>query len=104
MSRVSYQVPADAGVTEVARFRPVGDLAIATRRRDAKATVRVELSKPQARWLKRLAADVPPATPAAVMRALVDLAMDLEIDWRSVGDAQALRDAIRDAVLVRQRG
>lgn len=105
MSRVTYQVPMDGPHPAPApppAFRPVDADAIVTRRKDAKATVSVGVSRAQARWLRRFDQ---PGRPGgdAVIRALVDLAMDLEVDWARVDGASALRAEIRDAVLVRLR-
>jgi hypothetical protein len=101
---VSYQsmlqgVPRRPGAIHVA----LGPGAIRTRRKDADREVRVALSKPQVRWLK----DVEEISGrgvdgAAVVRALVDLGMELEIDWAMLAGGKALRAAVREAVLVRR--
>lgn len=104
MRRVSYQsmlrgVPGGPGAVHVA----LGPGAIRTRRKDADREVRVALSKPQVRWLK----DVEEISGrgvdgAAVVRALVDLGMELEIDWAMLAGGKSLRAAVREAVLVRR--
>jgi hypothetical protein len=102
--RVSYQsmlegVP--SGPTSV--YVSLGPSAISTRRKDADREASAALSKPQARWLKDVeeisgrGIDGP-----AVMRALVDLGMELEIDWAMLAGGKALRAAVREAVLVRR--
>jgi hypothetical protein len=104
MRRVSYQsmlegVPGGPSSVYVA----LGPAAIRTRRKDAGRDVTVAVSKPQARWLK----DVEEISGrgidrAAVLRALVDLGMELEIDWAMLAGGKSLRAAVREAVLVRR--
>jgi hypothetical protein len=105
VSRVSYQLPPDEAPERApgpASWRPVTRDAVVTRRRDATTTLRVELSREQARWLRRVAEEGG-ATPDGLVRGLVDLAMDLEIDWSSLTSARDLREALTDAVMVRIR-
>lgn len=101
MSRVSYQIPDDGPVGAEYTFVPLGAGAIGTRRRDATASVSVTLSAAQARWLKRLERGSPGAADAAV-RALVDLGMELDVDWGTPDGGRALRAAVQDAVRVRR--
>jgi hypothetical protein len=87
------------------RFVPLGDQAIPTRRKDATVRVTVALSKPQATWLRQAERDSGGAVDAsAVVRALVDLGRELELDWAAVGSVRELRDAVRAAVMVRRGG
>ena len=104
MRRVSYQsmlegVPGGPAAVYVS----LGPSAIPTRRKDADREVTVALGKPQARWLN----DVEEISGrgidgASVVRALVDLGMELEIDWAMLAGGKALRRAVREAVLVRR--
>jgi hypothetical protein len=104
MRRVSYQSMLEGvpgGPTAV--YVALGPAAIPTRRKDADREVRAALSKAQARWLK----DVEEISGrgvdgAAVVRALVDLGMELEIDWAMLAGGKSLRAAVREAVLVRR--
>ncbi len=100
MSRVSYQVEL-ARTNDVAPT--VGALdpgAIDTRKRDGVVRVSVKLSKRQTRWLQDAAAGTDTAT---VLRALVDLGMELEIDWSAATKPADVRAAVREAVLIRRR-
>ena len=101
MSRVSYQLPGEGSAGDEPDFAPLPAGAIGTRRRDATASVTVTMSAAQARWLKRLERESPGAADAAV-RALVDLGMELDVDWASRDGGRALRAAVQDAVRVRR--
>lgn len=81
----------------------LGDAAIRTRRKDAGREVTVSLSKGQVRWLR----DAQELSgrgidQAAVVRALVDLGMELEIDWAVLAGGRTLRAAVRESVMVRR--
>jgi hypothetical protein len=105
MRRVSYQSVLGAAATEHAGvYVRLGDAAIATRRKDARREVAVALSKPQERWLKE-AIDLsgPDIDEGTVLRALVDLGMELEIDWAVIARGKSLRAAVRESVMVRRR-
>jgi hypothetical protein len=85
------------------RFEPLDADAIGTRRRDAAAAVPVRVSKAQARWLREVEkASGGAADAGALVRALVDLAAQLDVDWAGVRDGRGLRDAVREGVLVRR--
>jgi hypothetical protein len=102
MSRVSYQVAlahAEAPAPMVGAALDPG--AIDTRRRAGVVRVSVKLSKPQARWLRNAAAG---ADTGAVLRALVDLGMEMDIDWSAITKPADMREAVREAVLIRRRG
>lgn len=101
MSRVSYQVDVGRPHVTPPGFTALDPGAIQTRARDAKVRFAVELSKPQARWLRQVAGSGG-ADDSAVVRALIDLGMELDIDWRSVGTASDVRRAVREAVLLRR--
>ncbi len=82
----------------------LGDEAISTRRKAARHEVRVELSKAQRRWLKGAVRDSgAPIDEGAVLRALVDLGSELEIDWPAISKGGELRRAVRESVMVRRR-
>jgi hypothetical protein len=97
MSRVSYQVAFDRSDAMPPAFEALDADAIDTRKRDAKVHFAVDVSRRQARWLKN-AGDAD-----AIIRALVDLGMELRIDWNAVKTSGDLRAAVRDAVLIRHR-
>lgn len=110
MARVTYQAmlgdptPAEdgPGVRGGPRYVPLGDGAITTRRKDAKASVSVKVSKAQRRWLREVAevtgGDV---DEDAVVRALIDLGRELPVDWPLIAGGGALRTAVRESVRVR---
>lgn len=104
---VSYQSLLGDGEpgSEAVRFARLPDTAITTRRKDAGKEVTVSLSKGQARWLR----DVEEISgrgidPSAVVRALVDLGAELDVDWAVLAGGKALRAAVREAVRVRRAG
>jgi hypothetical protein len=92
--------PGDQGVTYVR----LGDSAIRTKRKDGRREVRVALSKPQARWLRE-AGELSGSgvDQETILRALVDLGMELEIDWAVLASGKSLRGAVRESVMVRRR-
>lgn len=100
MSRVSYQI-AVAASTPPAAFVPLGASAVATRNRDAVTTVSIDISKQQARWLKKAGARGE-VDGAQVIRALIDVGMELDVDWSRVTSGSELRAAVRSAVMVRR--
>ncbi len=82
----------------------LGDAAIGTRHKDARKDVTVALSKAQRRWLREaVELSGPDIDEGAVVRALVDLGMELDIDWAVLARGKALRAAVRDSVMVRRR-
>jgi hypothetical protein len=100
MSRVSYRVMLDSTPGPRPTFRPLDAKAIATRRRDAAVRAQASFSKRQVRWLRDAAAKSGGVHPEDIIRAAVDLVMELEIDWSAVTRPSDLRDAVREAVLV----
>jgi hypothetical protein len=100
MSRVSYQVGSEQGTVAGPQYAPLPGDAIGTRKRDATVRTSVDVSKRQARWLKTVTNDSAADTDA-IMRALLDLAMELHLDWSAITRPTELRDAIRAAVLIR---
>ena len=106
MRRVSYQsvLGTEGGAEPAGVYVRLGEGAIATRRKDARREVTVEISKPQRRWLKdAIELSGPDIDEGAVLRALVDLGMELEIDWAVIARGKALRAAVRASVMVRRR-
>lgn len=82
----------------------LGDGAIGTRRKDARKEVTVALSKPQRRWLREaVELSGPDVDEGAVLRALVDLGTELDIDWAVLASGKGLRAAVRESVMVRRR-
>jgi hypothetical protein len=103
---VSYQAAPGDGVPAppAAVYVRLGDDAIGTRRKAARRTIAVEVSAAQRRWLR----DVASLTGSridedAIVRALLDLGAELEIDWAVVASGKALRAAVRESVMVRRR-
>lgn len=86
-------------------FVRLGEGAIRTRRKDAAREVSVSLSKAQMRWLRE-AEELSGRgiDQSAVVRALVDLGMELEVDWAVLAGGGTLRDTVRQAVMVRRAG
>ena len=106
MTRVSYQsmLGGEGGAGPAGVYVRLGDGAIGTRRKDARKEVTVEISKPQRRWLRdAIELSGPDIDEGAVLRALVDLGMELEIDWAVIARGKALRAAVRESVMVRRR-
>ena len=101
MSRVSYRVMLDGAPGTPPAFRRLDPDAIDTRRRDATIRVQAHLSKRQVRWLRDAASESGGVDPEDIIRAVVDLAMELEIHWPGVTRPTELRDAIRESVLIR---
>ncbi len=82
----------------------LADGAIGTRRKDARKQISVELSKPQRRWLREaveLSGDG--IDEGQIVRALVDLGMELDVDWPVLASGRGLRAAVRESVMVRRR-
>lgn len=102
---VSYQsmLGEDGGAPPGVYVR-LGESAIATRRKKASRDVTVALSKSQRRWLRE-ATDLSGAgvDEGQILRALVDLGMELDIDWAMLASGRALRAAVRESVMVRRR-
>jgi hypothetical protein len=95
---------AEGGAEPAGVYVRLGDAAIGTRRKDARKEVRVAISKPQRRWLKdAIELSGPDIDEGTVLRALVDLGMELEIDWALIARGTALRAAVRESVMVRRR-
>lgn len=109
MRRVSYQSmlggPAEDGTSGPGGvYVRLGEGAIGTRRKDARREVTVALSKPQARFLREATAlSGSGIDEAAVLRALVDLGMELDLDWAVLASGKSLRRAVRESVMVRRR-
>jgi len=107
MPRVSYQAmlgdEGEEGAKGRGGFAPLGEEAIVTRRRDAKRELTVLLSKEQVRWLREVEELAGQGIDAsAVVRALVDLGRELDVDWTVLARGPELREAVRRSVLVRR--
>lgn len=81
----------------------LGEGTITTRRKEARRELTVTLSKAQRRWLRE-ATELSGAgvDEDAIIRALVDLGMQLDIDWAVLAGGKALRGAVRESVMVRR--
>jgi len=94
----------EAGGEPAGVYVRLGDGAIGTRRKDATREATVALSKGQRGWLREVTAlSGSGVDEAAVVRALVDLGMELEIDWAVLAGGASLRQAVRESVMVRRR-
>ena len=103
MRRVSYQGMLGADGAPAGVYVRLGEDAIGTRRKEARKEVRFEVSKAQARWLKDAVEMSGPAIDEGqVLRALVDLGMQLDVDWAVIARGKALRAAVRESVMVRR--
>lgn len=104
MKRVTYQgLLAQAPAAGV--YVRLGPEAITTRRKDARKEVTVAVSAAQARWLREVDELTGEGIDRdAVVRALIDLGMELEVDWPLLARGKMLRRAVRDAVMVRREG
>ena len=108
MRRVSYQGMfgpggAPGGGPPGGVYVRLGDDAIDTRRKDAHNEVRFEISKAQARWLKdAVEMSGPGIDEGQVLRAVMDLGMELDIDWAVIVRGTALRTAVSESVMVRR--
>lgn len=104
MRRVSYQAMLAEGAEPAGVYVRLNDGAIGTRRKDAGVEVSVALSKPQRRWLREaVALSGADIDEGAVLRALVDVGMELDIDWAMIAGGRSLRQAVRESVMVRRR-
>lgn len=109
MARVTYQAmlgdpppAAESAGARGPRYVPLGESAIATRRKDAKATITITVSKAQRRWLREVAEVTGGEVDQdAIVRALLDLGRELPVDWPLVAGGRALRTAVRESVRVR---
>jgi len=104
MSEVSYQTfLSDVGRMGAERFVPLVPGALGTRRKDADRKLTVRISKQQARWLEDIEGITAKGIDAdAVVRALIDLGRELDVDWAMLAGGAAVRQAVADAVRVRQ--
>jgi hypothetical protein len=104
VSRVSYQGMLGGPAPEGGVYVRLGPDAITTRRKDARRSLTVAVSAPQARWLREVVDVTGDRVDAdAVVRALIDLGMELDVDWPLIARAKALRAAVRESVMVRRR-
>ncbi len=104
MSEVSYQTfLADAGLAGSAPYVALPPDALGTKRKDASRKLDVRISKRQAKWLDHVESVTGKDIDSdAVVRVLLDLGSELDIDWAMTAGAPALRAAVRDAVRVRR--
>jgi hypothetical protein len=92
------------GAAPGAVYVRLGEGAITTRRKDARREVTVAVSKAQARWLREVAEiSGRGIDEGAVVRALLDLGAELDVDWAVLAGGGSLRAAVREAVMVRRR-
>ena len=100
--RVSYRGILGTGPARSTYVR-LGPDAITTRRKDARKNVTVPISAAQARWLREVRElSGTGVDEGAVIRALIDLGMELDVDWPLVAGGKMLRRSVRDAVMVRR--
>lgn len=100
--RVSYQGILGATPARSAYVR-LGRDAITTRRKDARKNLSVPISAAQSRWLREVRElSGTGVDEGAVVRALIDLGMELDVDWPLIAGGKMLRQAVRDSVMVRR--
>lgn len=101
--RVTYQGLLERRTDTAGTYVRLDAGAIGTKRKRARVPVTVELSKEQARWLAEVS-EVSGAgiDDGSVLRALVDLGMELDVDWPLLAKGAMLRDAVRASVMVRR--
>ena len=103
MSRVSYQAMLEGAAAEAGDYVALPKGAVATRRKDAKRNVRVRVSDAQRRWLEEVTEmSGRGVDEGAILRALLDVGMSLDVDWPFVAGGRELRESVRDAIRVRQ--
>jgi hypothetical protein len=101
VTRVSYQGMLDRTPRHGGVYARLGAQAIATRRKDARARITATVSEAQRRWLDEVAELTGERVDAdAVLRALIDLGMELDVDWPLIARGKMLRDAVRASVMV----
>ena len=103
MTRVSYQGMLDhrPGGGGGGVYVRLGADTIATRRKDARRTIKVSVSPAQQRWLREVEGITGDGIDAdMVVRALIDLGMELDIDWPLLARGKVLRAAVRESVMV----
>lgn len=110
MGRVSYQSmlgegePARPARTRV-RYVSLRADTIQTRRKDADKDLRVRISREQRGWLREVReVSGKGIDDAAIVRAMLDLARELPIDWPMLAGGEALRSAVRESVRLRSGG
>ncbi|MCB0882815.1 MAG: hypothetical protein KDC33_11455 [Thermoleophilia bacterium] len=104
MTDVSYQAILGGDANRRApRFAALGDDAIATPAKKATKSLTVAVSKKQRAWLDQVAAESGRGIDRdAVVRALIDLGRELDVDWALLAGDDAMRAAVRHSVRVRR--
>jgi len=103
MSRISYQAILDAPAGSGGPFAALSESDVGTRRKQATKSLRVRISPGQRAWLTEVTGVSGGAVDdGAVVRALLDVGVSLDVDWPMVTGAGALRRAVRDSVRVRR--
>jgi|GEM_PF-4414344 hypothetical protein len=103
MSNVSYQTfLADSGLAGAPQFAPLPQDTFTPAKKDADRTLKIRVTKRQEKWLQKIDDITGKGVDTdAVLRTLIDLARQLDIDWAMTASVDALRDEIRDAVRIR---
>jgi hypothetical protein len=108
MARVTYQgmlAATPGGAAGGSRYVDLPAGAVRTRRKDARASLTVKVSKDQRRWLREVAEVTGGKVDEdAVIRALIDVGRELPVDWPLVASGAALREAVAASVGVRAPG
>lgn len=103
MSRVSYQAILEGAAPEDGDYVALPKEAVATRRKDANTKVRVRVSDAQREWLEEITEmSGRGVDEGAIVRALLDVGMSLDVDWPFVAGGRELRKSVRDAIRIRQ--
>jgi hypothetical protein len=101
VTRVSYQGMLDRTPRHGGVYARLGPETIATRRKDSRARITATVSEAQKRWLTEVSELTGDGVDAdAVLRALIDLGMELDIDWPLIAQGKMLRAAVRASVMV----
>lgn len=103
MSRVSYQAILEGAGAEATDYVALPKEAVATRRKDANRKASVRVSDAQRRWLDEITEmSGRGVDEGAIVRALLDVGMSLDVDWPFVTGGRELRKSVREAIRVRQ--
>ena len=105
MSQVSYQsfLDGSTGMGAPATFRPLTDDDITTRKKNAGRELTVAISKKQSRWLREVDEISGRGVDAgAIVRAMLDVATHLDVDWALMAGGSSVRAAVRQSLLVRE--
>lgn len=103
MARVSYRAMLEETSGPPARWAALTPEDVPTRRREATKAREIRISPDQRRWLREVEEQAGRGVDAdAVVRALLDVARRLDVDWSLLRGPAELRRAVAGAVRVRR--